>query len=146
MTGRDETAWEVLEQLLIRRGHLSPEGVGRRSQPRRCRRCGRRTLVGLDSEWAAVRAEVDPTPITALGEMVAQLEGRRTYALVVDGGRYVLDYRDAGRISHRPAGSKRLDVLVEHRCDSITRIPTAPSNLTKTYALAYLPEGAPCPF
>lgn len=138
--------WDVLERHLINLGHLSPEGVGRRAQPRRCRACERRIMVGLDDDRIALRADADPSPTTAVGEMIAQLEGRRTFALVISESRYVLDYRDAGRIAHRPAGTPRLDILVEHRCDSRTRFPIAPSNLTRNHALACLPEGAPCPY
>lgn len=140
------TEWDIIEARLIRAGHLSPEGIGRRAQPRRCRDCHARILTGLDDDIAALRADVEPTPVTALGEMIAHLEGRRTYALVHNFGRLVLDYRDANRIAHRPAGTGRLDVLVEHRCASRTRFPTAPSNLTRSHYAIPTTEGAPCPF
>jgi hypothetical protein len=142
----EPTEWDILQARLIRLGRLSPEGVGRRAQPGTCRRCGRRILTGLDDDVSSLRADADPGPVTALGEMLAHLEHRRTYALVNNGGRLVLDYRDAGRITHRPAGASRLDILVEHRCGSTTRFPAAPSNLVRSSAIARLPEGAPCPF
>lgn len=142
----EPTEWDIVEARLIRLGHLTIEGIGRRAQPRFCPTCRARILAGLDDDKAALRADVDPSPVTALGEMLAQLEGRRTYALVHNFGRLVLDYRDAGRIAYRPAGSGRLDVLAEHRCWSKTRLPVAASNLTRSHRLQNLTEGAPCPF
>lgn len=139
------TPWEVLERHLINAGHLTTEGIGRRAKPRRCRRCGSPTLVGLDADRCALRADVDPQPLTAIGEALAQLEGRRTYALVNDGHRLVLNYRDAGRIAHRPAaGPGRYDVMPTHVCGSISRLPTTTSFITRN--LTVLPQGAPCPF
>lgn len=143
----EQSAWDRLERHLINLGRLSPEGIGRRAQPRRCPTCSNRILTGLDADWAACRADVDPTPLTALGEALAHLEGRRTYALVVDGARHVLDYRDAGRITHRPAGSpaaRRLDVLPEHRCGSISNLPTTTSFIVRNHPP--LAGGAKCPF
>lgn len=145
MSDLDDAAWERLERHLIATGRLSPEGIGRRARPTRCRTCKAPTLVGLDDETCALRADADPRPITALGEALAHLEDRRTYALVPNAGRLVLDYRDAGRITHRPAGHGRYDVLVEHSCNSATRFPTTASFLEPHIAAA-LPEGAPCPF
>jgi hypothetical protein len=136
--------WEILESHLIRTGAISPDGTTRRAQPRRCR-CGARILVGLDADRCALRADVDPTPLSALGEALAHLEGRRTYALNPDGGRIVLDYRDAGRIAHRPAGTGRFDVMAEHRCHQPTNLPNLPTWSRELEPLA-LPKGAPCPF
>lgn len=145
MSSLDDAAWERLERHLINIGRLSPDGTGRRAQPRRCRTCNAPVIVGLDADWAACRADVDPRPLTALGEALAHLEGRRTYALVVNGARHVLDYRDAGRITHRPAGgSGRYDVMAQHLCYSTTRFPTTTSFIVRNQLA--LTEGAPCPY
>jgi hypothetical protein len=140
------TPWEIVERHLIASGALSPEGIGRRAQPRRCPSCRQPVLVGLDADTGSVRADADPAPVTALGELLAQLEGRRTFALVRNAGRLVLDYRDAGRIRYRPAGTDRLDVLVEHRCPSRTVFPQAESNLVRYASHIQLNPTTPAPF
>lgn len=139
------TPWEIVEAHLIRNGTISPDGITRRAQPRRCPDCRAPLLIGLDADRCALRADVDPRPITALGELLAQLEGRRTYALNSNGGRLVLDYRDAGRITHHPAGTGRFDVMAEHHCHTKPTFPTAPT-FTEHLELAHQPAGAPAPY
>jgi hypothetical protein len=139
------TPWEIVEAHLIRTGVISPDGITRRAQPRRCRSCQAPILIGLDAPLCALRADVDPQPLSALGEALAHLEDRRTYALCNDGPRIVLDYRDAGRIAHRPAGTGRFDVMAEHRCGPAPTFPTIAS-FTRQLELANPPEGAPCPY
>lgn len=139
------TPWEVLEAHLIRTGVIAPDGITRRAQPRRCRDCRAPILIGLDADQCALRADVDPRPLSPLGELLAQLEDRRTYALCSNAGRLVLDYRDAGRLTHRPAGTGRFDVMAEHRCGSAPTFPTT-SSFVVQLELAHQPAGSPAPF
>lgn len=139
------TPWEIIEAHLVRTGVIAPDGITRRAQPRRCRDCRAPVLTGLDADRCSLRADVDPRPLTALGELLAQLEDRRTYALCSDSGRLVLNYRDAGRLAHNPAGTGRFDVMAEHRCGSTPAFPTT-SSFVVHLQLAHQPAGAPAPY
>lgn len=105
---------------LIRTGHMTETGATRRARLRSCPRgCGAWVVFGLDGIVAAREARVDPTPLSALGEALALLEGRYTEALYREGGGYALDPRQPIQIKSRPAGATpREDVLREHRCRS----------------------------
>lgn len=127
-------------------GHLTANGIGRRARPHTCR-CGNTILAGLDDDTTALEARVDPWPLTPLGEALACIEGRATYALHHHGGRYVLDWRTATRITHQPAGTRtRMDVLRQHRCD--TPPPAGQLIATSTFGAPTdgLPAGSPPPF
>lgn len=129
---------------LVREGHITPSGTGRRAQPRRCRDCRAPVLVGDDHDTTRLTATVDPEPLTPLGEALAILEGRRTLALVMEAGRLVMWARDAGHIRSAPAGTRaREDVLREHRCGSPPP-DTAPTR--HHFAALQLPPNSPPPF
>lgn len=87
-----------------------------------CPACGAATLVGLDGDACALTATVDVRPLTRTGELLAVVDGRRTYHLA--GGR--LDRRDRWRIR-----TATTPVLPEHRCHApipdAWRLPPAPS-------------------
>lgn len=84
-------------------------------------------ITGFDGDTVAMTAVVDPAPLSALGEALAQLAGRYTVSLDTEGGRLVLNARTSWRIPARPAGAGRFDVLAEHRCSAppLPSIPTA---------------------
>lgn len=102
---------------LEEQGHLVG-GVGRRATIRPCADCRQATVTGLDADRCAHRATCDPNPLTARGEAIALIAGRRTYALRRLFGRLELDHRDHWQIRANPAGhpDNRYDVLAEHRC------------------------------
>lgn len=136
-----------LHEHLVRAGHVTETGVMRRVTARSCRRCGGPVIVGLDAMVGAFEATADPQPLNRIGEAVATLEGRRTWALNREEARYVLNPRDALEIAYHPATSRaREDVVREHRC----RTPSPPNALTApssfTPAIPPLPAGAPAPF
>lgn len=114
---------------LIRAGHVTETGATRKAKIRRCQKCRAHVLVGLDADMCALEVEADPTPLSALGEALALVEGRRTLALYRDRGRFVLDPRRTEDITGDPAGSNsREDALREHRCSTFLTDPlTAPS-------------------
>lgn len=101
-----------------------------------CRSCRQPILTGLDGLACALPARVDPTPLTPLGELLAQLGGLDTYELRA-GRPTRLIRRLAADIAARPAdgpGRRRhdaYDVLAAHRCGqtltgpatAATRIP-----------------------
>lgn len=134
--------WEVINRRLVEAGAIVA-GIGRRAQARGCNRCRGRIITGWDGDVCALIAEVDPTPLSTLGEALAQLQGRRTYTLASEGGRLVLNDRTPGRIGHRPAGTGHFDVMPEHRCGAAP-LPELPSVLTDRSAA--LPLDAPAPF
>ena len=108
-----------LRDHLIRTGHITETGVTRAAKIRGCpMRCGSFVLVGLDdAHQCALEARADPIPVSALGEALALVEGRRTWSLHREAGRWVLDPRDDHHIAGYPAGTRlREDVLREHRC------------------------------
>lgn len=108
-----------LRDHLIRNGHMAEGGATRRARLRVCRSCGEHVLNGLDGIVCAFDTYCDPIPLSAFGEAVAVMQGRHTYAVHSEGGRYVLDPRDGYQIAWSPAASKkREDVLRQHRCGS----------------------------
>lgn len=94
----------------------------------RCHQCRADTLRGLDDMWAAGPIEVDPTPLSAIGEALALLAGRRTVACEHwHGLRFTR--RRHWQITSRPAGTRGLDIYAEHRCGA-DPLPTIPSAFT----------------
>lgn len=137
-----------LHELLVRGGHVTESGVSRRVTARACLRCGAPVLAGLDGDVMAFEARVDPEPLNGLGEALAVLEGRGTWALHREQSRYVLDTRDSHEIAAHPATSQpREDVLREHRCS--TAAPGSALVAPCSFApptTSTLPPGAPAPF
>lgn len=125
---RPAIRWPVmstwLRDHLIRTGHMTETGISRRARIRRCRRCSSHILTGLDADVCAIEANADPVPLSPLGEALAVLEGRITWSLHSEGGRWVLDVRDPLHIAAHPAGTRgREDVVREHRCRSSSVVP-----------------------
>ena len=116
---------------LEHQGILTPDGISRRAHTRYCRHCRRPVMTGLDHDHVAATATCDPTPLDALGELTALMNGRPTYELTWTRERgYVLDHRDQFRIRGRPAGTWRDgDVLAEHKCESQTTLSACDSNI-----------------
>lgn len=135
--------WTRLRDHLIAIGAMTPDGTTRRAQPRLCRTCNAHVLTGLDADLAALSITADPTPLDQLGELTALASGRSTYTLEHDGPRLVLNYRDAGRIRHRPPGGIRYDVLPAHACG---RPLPAVDRVTGALGAELPPRGAPCPY
>src|SRR5437879_6066733 len=96
-------------------GAMGPDRIGRNARLHHCRDCGRYVLTGLDNDLCAGVAHADPSPLSPLGEALALIGGRRTYALHQSPGRLELQLRDQWQIEGRPAGAV-LDVLPEHTC------------------------------
>lgn len=115
-TRHTEPARPQVVDALIRTGRLTETGLSRRARPRPCARCGIWTIAGLDADRLALEAHCDPTPLTALGEVVALAAGRRTLELVRTRGRLELEQRWADHIADQPAGTTRGDVLATHQC------------------------------
>lgn len=139
------TTWARIRDHLERTGRMV-NGTTRRARATTCPSCAAKILDGLDADICAMVATTDPTPLTALGEVLALLDGRCTYTLLRDAGRLVLDSRPDYRIAAMPAGTGTFDVLPEHRCGRpTTAYPTRPSVHTATSAID-LPPGSPAPF
>jgi len=118
-------------------GVMGNDRIGRRIRATRCRHCACSILVGLDADRCALPVQVDPLPLAPLGEALAILDGRSTYALHVGAGIAELQYRDRWQIAGSPAGT-RLDILSAHRCGTV-RLPTAPTVNRSTYRRTALP-------
>lgn len=132
---------------LIRAGHLTEHGISRRARISTCPRCKQHTLRGLDGDTCAFDVTTDPHPLNPLGEALAHIEGRRTYALHHEARGYVLDPRDAAHIQHAPAGTRpREDILRDHKCATGPPPPALIAPTTFTEAHPPLPPGSPPPF
>jgi hypothetical protein len=127
--------WDRVKAGLVAAGVMDERGNTRRARARICQRCHAKVIVGFDADRAATLAIAEPTPLTALGEVLALVAGRQTWALE-DRGRMELNYRDAWRISSTPAESRPTAlVLPEHRCGDSSLEPFAAANtLTKPTA------------
>lgn len=92
----------------------------RTSKLARCRTCRDTVVRGHNDDWCAFQVDADPTPLTALGEVLALAQGRRTLTARRNGNRLLLTRRNRHSIADFPAGGSRpgreWDVLVEHRC------------------------------
>lgn len=109
----DDLAPDLWQVVL---GRKEPGGsMARNARASTCPKCGAYRIHGLDSDWAALPAKVDPEPLSALGEAQATIGGLRTYELSRYGGGYRIDGRNDLTVRGRPAGSGRIDVLAEHR-------------------------------
>lgn len=74
-------------------------------------------MRGLDDDRTAGIVTADSRPLSAVGELVALLEGRATYDLAWRGFRYELDYRYVENVKGNPPGHfADVDVVCEHRC------------------------------
>lgn len=112
----------------------------------RCRRCSAATLTGFSDDWLAWTAEVDPAPLSPVGEAYARLAGRRTYALRRHVGRARRLYlRDRWQIRGTPAGVRRVlrfDVVADHVCGE--PLPATASQLVSSVPLEEVSDV--CPF
>jgi len=75
-------------------------------------RCGATVLAALDHWACAMEVICDPYPLSALGEVHALRDGRRTYQVRAWGVRYRIGYRIKGN----PPG-ERCTVLAAHVCE-----------------------------
>lgn len=104
-----------LVEHLLAAGHVTETGLTRRARVRACR-CGAPILAGLDADLLAFEVQVDPIPLTAIGEALAQVEGRATFELWGAGGHYELEPRTSRRIAHFSPSTHRVDLLRAHLC------------------------------
>lgn len=112
--------------------------TGERCRARWCD-CGAAILTGYDADRVAFLAHTDTQPISAIGELIAINQNRRTYQLEPRGKGYALTRRAAWAISAKPAGATRpgitWDVVAQHVCGA-DPLPATQSNLTQPEATA----------
>lgn len=84
----------------------------RTAQLRLCKHCGAPILRGLDADIAALKVDIDPTPITETGEALALLQGRGTYELHRSRHGPTICHRAEWNIS----APRRRPVYPAHRC------------------------------
>lgn len=117
-----------------------------------CRDCRAPILAGDDNDRCAFKVRVDVTPLTPLGEMLAQLAGRPTYELRHGFQRpALLVRRTPWLISTRPAGAppstaSAYDVLAAHDCTPTPDAITTPSRLRSLASHDQLDRNALPPF
>lgn len=123
------TIGAVMPDWLVRHlqtiGAMGNDRIGRQARTSRCVKCRAVILVGLDGDRCGWVARVDPLPLAPIGEAVALLAGRSSYALRIGVGVCELQYRDRWQILGSPAGT-RFDVLAEHACGAGS-LPSAPT-------------------
>lgn len=141
--------WTRIKAHLQAQGYMDENGLTRRVTAKTCTDCHAPVLAALDADVCAFSVHVDPAPLSVVGEALAVITGRRTYALRRLGGRHLLSRRSSFAIAGSPAGSARAaryDVLADHAC-AAGPLPTIPSAYQPTTAAAELfTKGAPCPF
>lgn len=115
-----------LQHHLEQTGAWDADGISRAAKSRRCPDCRMWVLAGLDDPRCAGPAIVDTSPLSSLGETVALLTGRSTYALRRFHTRIELDHRNQWSI-HTPPEHAPYDVIAEHRCRT-PMLPTMPSS------------------
>lgn len=105
MTARKAVSPGIAERIEATSDHV------RRST---CRRCGAPVLCARAGRVAALDVRADPTPIDAMGELLARLDGRLTWYLVAVPA---LGYQ---RITWRhlwvPATPPKHPVIADHAC------------------------------
>jgi hypothetical protein len=107
-------------------GKLGRDMIGRAAKVSRCDQCGALILTGLDGDRCAGVARVDTTALAPIGEAVAIIAGRATYALYRITGRVELTRRDRWSIAGAPAGTRPYDVVAAHTCAAVD-LPSLPS-------------------
>lgn len=120
------SAWDQVRRILEAQGHRTKDGVSRAVSARVCRRCSAPVLAAIAREGFA--ADADPEPLSPLGEALAVLTGRPTFALRRVRGRLELDLRDSFEMRHRAAGTGTYDVVAGHACGA-DPLPSARSVL-----------------
>lgn len=126
MTRRDE-------QLHALRAWANPRGI-RTLDARRCRTCRQLVLRGLNADRAAFEVDLDPTPLSVAGEVLALLAGRVTHTVRRRNGHLEATRRDRFTITRFAPGQGVWDVYPAHAChaDPLPGIPTALDPTTRT--------------
>ena len=137
---------EYVVRRLERMGLRDPDtGATRRAVDRYCLVCRAHVMRGIDRPFGGMSRDLDPEPLSRLGEALALMSGRRTFTLRWIGDRYEIDSRDSFSIRGSPAGSVvGCDVLVEHVCGA-DELPHGPTQIVDSRPLA-APLGNDPPF
>ena len=106
---------------------------------RRCKECRSLIATGVDEEVAAFGVAVDPTSLTALGEVEAILAGLRCYTITRPAAQSV---RATRRSRWLTPTSRIHDVWPEHRCGQL-HLHTTTSRLERRRPTD---PNDPCPF
>lgn len=118
-------------------------GAMRRARAAYCVRCHALVMRGIDAPMAGMSRDVEPAPLSRLGEALALMSGRRTYTLAWRGDRYEIDWRDRWQIQGSPAESRAgVDVVVEHDCDA-AEVPTGETRIALPQSAGVLPDQPP---
>jgi hypothetical protein len=106
----------------------------RDARPVRCPDCKAQVLRGVNDNVAAFTVWVDQAPLGVVGEALAHLTGRATYALRRHGANLRLYRRDQWQIGSRAAvGRFPVDVVADHCCgQSLPSIASAFTPTTRT--------------
>ena len=120
--------------------------TGRGARAIRCRSCGQEVLLGLDADVLAVQTTADWTPLDTSGELLALLQGRKTYR--VDrmlGGNLRLTKRRAKHIARGIRTWDKFDIVPEHRC-GLKPLASTSSRIVKSDGATVIDRSAPVPF
>ena len=131
-----------LIEHLVETGVIDTDRVSAKARHRHCKDCRATVISALADDGPQVpgiRADVDPAPLTPLGELQATLLGRHTY-LLAGGG---LAWRHPSLIAAHPAGTHPdRSVHAAHACGK-PNLDHTPHRPTVRAAVATDPTIAP---
>lgn len=109
---------EAVKRSLVAAGLMDPNtGATRRARARYCEGCKQPVYRGIDRPYGGMSIDLDPTPISAEGELLAVWTKRRTYQMRWDAKHgHEFDRRDPEQITGYPVGTPGIDVMVQHKC------------------------------
>jgi len=83
--------------------------ISRKARLSKCAKCHCMVLIGIDE---GIAEEVDPIPLTTVGEVLAVMDRRKTFGFTVAG---VIYHRNAGRMK-TDARWKLPIIVAKHKC------------------------------
>lgn len=130
-----DTLTEVAKRAMVARGIMDEHtGATRNARLSRCQNCKAPIIIGLcNPDFGTWAVELNPTALSAAGELDAIFAGRQRYRLIPHGGRWEIAARDIFTLRAEPAGTTREDICVNHICGE-SRFPFDPavSNFDKS--------------
>lgn len=118
-----------LREWMIRAQIIRSDGVSKRVSYGRCVECKATVMRALDGDVAAVAVTLDVGEVDNLGEVVALLQGRRTYNLIPFASQAAYSRCIVERKAYHIQRPRSSPVIIEHSCDK----PLVQKTSSKTF-------------